>query len=301
MAVLTISLDRPLDLERTLAPLRHGPSDPTIRLTAAELWRASRTPVGPASLHLRVEGRTVLARSWGPGADWELAGLPDLIGQDDHPEALRPAHPLVAELARRFAGVRLTRTGRMVEALLPAVCEQKVTGLEARRTYQGLIRAFGEPAPEPPGGPGLLLPPAPERLAHLPYHAFHPLGLERRRAEVLQRIGAHAEALEAAVAMAPDAARARLMVVPGIGPWTAAEATRVALGDPDAVSLGDYGQPALVAWALAGEREADDARMLELLAPYPGQRARVITLLELGRSRPPRRGPRLAARRIEAL
>ena len=54
-----------------------------------------------------------------------------------------------------------------------------------------------------------------------------------------------------------------------------------ALGDDDAVSVGDFHIPNLVAWALAGEPRADDARMLELLEPYRGRRALVIRLLEL--------------------
>ena len=76
---------------------------------------------------------------------------------------------------------------------------------------------------------------------------------------------------------------------------------RSAFGDPDAVSVGDYHLPDVVAWALAGERRADDARMLELLEPYRGQRGRVQRLLEVGRVLPPRRGPRTAPRRIAAI
>ncbi len=88
--------------------------------------------------------------------------------------------------------------------------------------------------------------------------------------------------------------------MPGIGPWTAAEVGVRALGDADAVSVGDFHLPNLVAYALAGEPRGNDARMLELLEPYRGQRARVMRLLELSGIRPPRYGPRLAPRRIES-
>lgn len=302
MPTLVLELSRPLDLPATLGPLRHGPYDPTIALGPIEAWRASRTPEGASLLRLRVGPGVVDAEAWGPGAGWELEGIAELIGETDDPSLLRPSDAGLAALVRRFPGVRLTRTRRVVEALLPAICEQKVTGLEGQRVYRRIVRAFGEPAPAAPeGGPSLWLPPAPDRLAALPYHAFHPLGLERRRAEVLGDVGGHAAAIEAAMRLAPAAARSRLMALPGIGPWTAAEATRIAMGDPDAVSVGDYHLPALVAWALAGEREADDARMLALLAPYAGQRARVVRLLELGTSGPPRRGPRMAARSIGGL
>ena len=143
------------------------------------------------------------------------------------------------------------------------------------------------------------MPPSPEALRGLPYHAFHPLGVERRRADVIRRAAARAAWLEAA----RDAAEAsrRLMALPGIGPWSAAEVVRSAFGDPDAVSVGDYHVPNIVAWALAGEPRADDARMLELLEPYRGQRGRVQRYLEVGRITAPRYGPRLAPRDIATI
>jgi hypothetical protein len=67
------------------------------------------------------------------------------------------------------------------------------------------------------------------------------------------------------------------------------------------VSVGDFHLPNIVAYGLAGEPRADDARMLELLEPFRGRRALVVRLLELGGPRPPRYGPRLAPRRIEAI
>jgi 3-methyladenine DNA glycosylase/8-oxoguanine DNA glycosylase len=76
---------------------------------------------------------------------------------------------------------------------------------------------------------------------------------------------------------------------------------RSAFGDPDAISVGDYHMPNTVAWALAGEARADDARMLELLEPYRGQRGRVQRLLEVGRVAAPRYGHRMAPRNIAAI
>jgi len=138
-------------------------------------------------------------------------------------------------------------------------------------------------------------------LAALPYYDFHPMGLERRRAEVVKNIGRLEATIEGFMVLPADQAYARLQQIPGVGPWTAAEGTRLAFGDPDAVSLGDAHLPDLVSWALAGEARADDARMLELLAPYAGQRARVIRLLEVSRIKIPRFGPRFAPRRIERI
>jgi 3-methyladenine DNA glycosylase/8-oxoguanine DNA glycosylase len=87
-------------------------------------------------------------------------------------------------------------------------------------------------------------------------------------------------------------ARERLQAFPGVGPWTAAEVARIALGDADAVSVGDYHLPHLVGWALAGEARGTDERMLELLEPYRGQRGRVQLLLEASGLHAPRYGPR---------
>jgi 3-methyladenine DNA glycosylase/8-oxoguanine DNA glycosylase len=75
----------------------------------------------------------------------------------------------------------------------------------------------------------------------------------------------------------------------------------VALGDPDAVSVGDYHLPHLVAWALAGKPRGDDALMLELLEPFRGNRGRVLRLLELGGHHAPRFGPRRPLRSIAGL
>jgi 3-methyladenine DNA glycosylase/8-oxoguanine DNA glycosylase len=147
----------------------------------------------------------------------------------------------------------------------------------------------------------LLLPPTPADMAALPYFEFHPLGLERRRADLIRRISGQAAAIEALTDLPADIASGRLQSIPGIGPWTAAEAKRIAFGDPDAVSVGDAHLPDLVAWSLAGEARADDARMLELLEPYRGQRARVVRLLEVAGIKIPRFGPRFAPRHIRSI
>lgn len=224
-----------------------------------------------------------------------VAAAPSLVGLGDRPEALEPRHRIVGELKRQLRGLRIGRSGAVVEALIPAVIEQKVTSLEAWRAYAALVHAHGEPAP----GPGNLhLPPHPAHLARLPYHAYHRLGLERRRAETIMRVCTHAERLEEILDMSPADAARRLTAVAGVGPWTAGEVLQTALGDPDAVSIGDYHLPTLVAWSLAGEPRGDDARMLDLLEPYRGQRGRVVRLLEAGTGWRPRRAPRAPVRSI---
>jgi 3-methyladenine DNA glycosylase/8-oxoguanine DNA glycosylase len=283
------------DLTGTLAPLSHGRGDPTIRFGADAIWRATRTAAGPATLRIRAVSGGVAAAAWGPGAAAALIGLPDLVGANDDPTQLEPRHPLIADLVHRLPGLRLTRSNRPFEALLPAICEQKVTGSEARAAFRGIVRTFGEPAPGPAG---LRLPPEASVLSALPYFAFHRFGLERRRADLIRRTAHLAPRLERL--SGPEACRL-LASVPGIGPWTIAEVGRVAFGDPDAISVGDYHLPNVVAWALAGEPRGDDARMLELLEPYRGQRGRVQRLLEASGIWPPRYGPRMAPQRIAGI
>ena len=297
MTGLRIELRGPLDLVATLGPLVHGRGDLTTRVSRREAALAFRTPDGPAALLLRLESASVMAaRAWGPGGELAVASAAELVGEDDRPELFEPRHAILADLARRNAGLRLPRTRRVLHALMPTILEQKVTGTEAFRSYGALLRRHGEPAPGPLD---LRLPPAPDTLAGLPYHAFHPLGVERRRADVIRRAAGRAVTLEAAATPAETARR--LASLPGVGPWSVAEVMRNAFGDPDAVSVGDYHVPSMVAWALAGESRADDARMLELLEPYRGQRGRVQRLLELGRVFAPRRGPRFAPRSIAAI
>jgi 3-methyladenine DNA glycosylase/8-oxoguanine DNA glycosylase len=281
-----------IDLPLSLAPLAHGRGDPTIRIDRWGSWRATRTPDGPATMRITARGTDVTVSAWGAGAGWVVRHAADLVGANDRPEALVARHAIIAELVHRLPGLRLPASLRPFDALLPAICEQKITGAEARAVFRAIVRAHGEPAPGPAR---LRLAPDPSVLADLPYYAFHRFGLERRRAELIRHCSALAPRLDG---MAASQVGTLLVRVKGIGPWTVAEVARVAYGDPDAVSVGDYHIPSVVAWALAGEPRADDARMLELLAPYHGQRGRVQRLLEVSGIFPPRRGPRMAPRNI---
>jgi 3-methyladenine DNA glycosylase/8-oxoguanine DNA glycosylase len=273
-----------------------------MRLAGQRCWRATRTPDGPATLAIELRGSEVVAEAWGPGAERALDGVPDLVGLNDDRSGFRAQHRVIAELDRRYRGIRIPRSKAVLESLVPGILEQKVTGEEARRSFRGLVRAFGEPAPGPEAF-RLRLPPAPERLAALPYYAYHAFGLERRRAEVIRRAAARAAWFEETVDLPMDEAYRRLAALPGLGPWTAAEVAVRALGDADAVSVGDYHLPGLVGSVLSGEDGADDARMLELLEPYRPHRARVIRLIEAAGSAlwGQRRAPRMALRSIESI
>ena len=294
----------PVDLRRTMRSLQHGPGDPAFRLRTDGVWLARRTNAGPATLRIwraATESTAgvaeIRARAWGPGSEEALAAVPGLAGLLDDPGAFVTDHPFLRDLSRRFTGLRMPRTGQLMPPLIAAVTGQKVTAMEAHAAWAGLLRRFGEPAPGP-AGIRLMLPPTAEGLATLPYFELHSVGLERRRAELLTRIGRRGPEIARLIDLAPSDALERLQRIPGVGPWTAAETVRVAFGDPDTVSVGDAHLPDLVSWALAREPRGDDARMLELLAPFAGQRARVIGLLRVSGIDIPRFGPRFSPRRI---
>lgn len=285
----TLALARPLDLRLTLGPLRYGKGDPSCLLRTDECYRATRTPLGPATTHLVVRDGVLDAEAWGPGSEWALDQLPLLVGEHDDTRTFDPRGGVVAELVRRHPGLRIGASHRVMEALVPAVCAHRVTGFEGRRAHRQVMQAFGEPAPGP-SSLELTVPPDPRVLASASPHDLHPLGLERARADVIRRAAARAVSVEAVVDQAPDEAEQRLRAIAGVGAWTAAVVRQLALGDADAVPVGDDRSKHLVAWAFLGERRGTDAQMLELLEPYRGHRGRVLRLLRAERPDPHRIG-----------
>ncbi|GGV81897.1 MULTISPECIES: DNA-3-methyladenine glycosylase family protein [Streptomyces] len=283
----------PLDLRLVLGPLRRGPGDPTFRaLPDGSVWRASRTPLGPATLRVTAQGGSVRGQAWGPGAEWLLERLPDLLGAADDPSAFRPRHRLLALTRHRRPGLRLTRTGLVLESLIPTVLEQKVTTVEAYAAWRTLVRRFGEPAPGPAPARMYVMP-EPRTWALIPSWEWRRAGVDDKRASTVLRAVRVAARLEEAAAMSPAAARQRLEAVAGIGPWTSAETVQRSHGAPDEVTTGDLHLPGIVGYALAGNRHADDAEMLRLLEPYAGQRHRAARLILLSGQVPPRRAPRM--------
>jgi 3-methyladenine DNA glycosylase/8-oxoguanine DNA glycosylase len=294
----TVRPSLPTDLGLTLRALRRGPGDPQMTYAADGVWRAALTPLGPGTLHLAQRpGGDIAATAWGDGAEWLLAGVPDLVGARDTLDGWDPPYAVLRDTHLRYPGLRVCRTGLVLEAVVPAVIEQRVTGHEAWRSWRQLLRRWGTPAPGPDGMPPLYVPPPRDLLARIPSWDWHALGVEEARARVVRAAAQVAHRLEEATAMAPADALRRLRAVPGIGPWTAAETAQRALGDADAVSVGDLHLPGLVGWALAGHRVDDDG-MLELLEPVRGHRYRATKLIELSGVRNPRFGPRYTPRDI---
>lgn len=299
----------PVDVHLTLSPHGRGTSDPTYRVdSAGAVWRTSLTPDGPGTIRVlpAAPDDRVIACAWGPGGSWLLGTLPAALGTFDDISGFDPTgHPVLHQVAKRHPGFRVGRTGRLMEALVPAILEQKVVSLEAHRAWVILLTKYGS-VPPGPVPEGMRVFPPPKVWRSIPSWDWHRAGVEAVRARTIMGAASAASSLErlldavgpsaaSNVASAGEAGR-RLCTLPGIGPWTAAETLQRAAGDPDAVSVGDYNLPKAVGYALAGRQATDDEQMLQLLEPYRGHRHRVAQLVGLSGLRPPRRGPRMTVR-----
>jgi 3-methyladenine DNA glycosylase/8-oxoguanine DNA glycosylase len=244
-------------------------------------------------LRLSVDGPDVQAMAWGPGADWLVASVPDLLGFGDDPTGF-PADRLPEHLRpawRRLArGWRVPRSRLVMEALLVAVLEQKVTGVQSRRAWRALLTTVGEPAPGPV--PLRVLPTA-DRMRRIPSWEWHRWGVAPQQAATILRLLSAPGRIEECADLPVADARARLATLSGVGRWTAAEVSQRALGDADAVSFGDYHLAHHVVYAFTGARDGTDEQMAEVLAPFTGHRYRVQRLVEASGIVRPARGPRM--------
>jgi len=287
----------PLDVVRTLRIMEMWGASPWLRTEGDVAWFAQREAEGPATVVMALRDGLVRAQGWGPGAEALLDRVPELLGLDRPGlERVEVHHPVLKEVKHELKGLRVGRSGQVFPRLVGTALAQKVTGPNGKQALHRIVRAFGEQAPGPRDDLWLL--PEPKALAKVPYYAFHPLNVERHRAELLTRIASRAGALQRAARMAPDAGRAHLEKLRGIGPWTSGVVMSGPLGDADAVPIGDLHLPNIVGFALVGEREADDARMMELLEPYAGLRGLVARAVKIAGPKPPRRAPKSAVRDI---
>ncbi len=277
---------------------KRGGGDPTYRVDeAGRTWRGIRTPEGPATL--LVEARPALgevhARAWGPGATWVLDGLPALLGAEDSWEGFEPRHPVLAEARKHHPHARLGRTGLLMEALVPAILEQKVTGQEAFAGFRMLVHRYGERAPGPGAERRLWVQPAPTVLRRIPSWEWLRMHVDHARSRAVVTVARVADSLERAIEVGPVEAERRLRTIPGIGRWTCAEVRQRTFGDPDAVSFGDYHVAKDVGWALTGT-PFDDAELEAYLEPWRPQRGRVPALVAMAGLHRPRHGARMAPR-----
>jgi 3-methyladenine DNA glycosylase/8-oxoguanine DNA glycosylase len=314
----------------TLSILRKGSADPTFKVDDdGTVWRGIRTPQGTATVRLRsrpADGE-VQVSAWGDGAAWALESVPSMLGADDDVTGFAPTHPVLADAHRRKPHWRVCRTGlvmealvpaiieqkvtgqealggfrqlvhrfgathRLWEALVPAVIEQKVTGQEAFAGFRRLVHRYGERAPGPGLERGVWVQPDAETVRRVPSWEWLRMHVDPARSRALVRAATVAGTLER---LTRDDADARLRTLPGIGEWTAAEIRSRTFGDPDAVSFGDYHIAKDVGWAVTGT-PYDDDELRGFLEPWRPQRNRVVALIHGYAGGRPRRGPRMAPR-----
>ncbi len=292
----------PVSPALTLMPLRRGRGDPCFHVAAdGSMWRTSLPPTGPVTARItRPAADAVDVDAWGPGAAEFLDGAPALLGAFDDDAGFAPQEPTIALAQRRVPHLRLGSTSRVLEALIPAVLEQRVTGIDAFRAWRLLVTKFGTPAPGPAPA-HLRVPPGAQMWRRIPSWEFHRANVDPRRARTVVLCAQRAESLERLSAQPTAQARAAMMSLPGVGEWTAAETAQRAWGDPDALSVGDYHLAKTVGWSLLGH-PIDDPEMVELLEPMRPHRHRAVRLLlASGLARNPRFGARLGIPRLAEL
>jgi hypothetical protein len=294
---LTLEAARPqVTLGAVLSRHRHGRGDPTLKITATDFWRAARTPDGPGTIHISLgPSQPQTVNAYGPGSEWLRAQADGLLGCNDVPPVISSHHPAVGKALHRHGVPPTSASGLVLPDVINAILGQRVTSIEAFGQWAALCRLTSEKAPGPIE---LLLPPDPVQLATTPGWQYHRMGIERSRADTIAEVCRRADRVHEVAEMSIADGYARLMAFSGVGIWTAAVTMWTALGDPDAVPVGDFHVKNVVAYALAGEPRGTDERMLELLAPYAGHRGRVLELLALDRWKAPKYGPRQRIRSI---
>ncbi|OBI84603.1 DNA-3-methyladenine glycosylase [Mycobacterium sp. E740] len=292
---VSVVFDGPVSPRLTLAPLRRGRNDPCFfDGSDGAIWRTTLMRSGPVTARItKSAAGSVDCEAWGAGAAEFAETLPAQLGAYDDSGGFRPSEPTIAAAQRRVRHLRLGRTDRVLEALIPAVLEQRVYGKDARRAWRLLVTKYGAPAPGPAPA-HMRVPPPGEIWRRVPSWEFHRANVDPRRARTVVGCAERADSLERLGARSPAHARAAMASLPGVGVWTAAETAQRAFGDPDALSVGDYHLAKMVGWSLLGH-PIDDAEMVELLEPLRPHRHRAVRLLEVsGLAVLPRFGPRMA-------
>ena len=265
------------------------------------IWKTTMMGSGAVTARITTSAPEVVdCEAWGDGAAEFADAVGAMLGADDDATGFAPQEPTIVAAQRKAPHLRLGRTGRVLEALIPAVLEQRVAGADSFRSWRLLVNKFGTPAPGPAPA-RMRVPPSAEGWRRIPSWEFHRANVDPGRARTIVGCAQRASSLERLTMRAADSARNALMSLPGVGVWTAAETAQRAFGDADALSIGDYHLAKVIGWTLLGH-PIDDAEMVRLLEPMRPHRYRAVRLLEVsGLARNPRFGPRQAIRNLAGL
>jgi 3-methyladenine DNA glycosylase/8-oxoguanine DNA glycosylase len=298
----TVTFDGPASPRLTLSPLRRGRGDPCYHdAPDGAIWRTSLMRSGPVTARITKSAPNVVdCEAWGSGATEFAETLSAQLGTDDDSTGFAPDDATIAAAHQRVPHLRLCRTERVLEALIPAVLEQRVSGMDARRAWRALVTKFGSPAPGPAPA-HMRVPPSGDVWRRIPSWEFHRANVDPGRARTVVACAQRADSLERLSTRPAERARTALMSLPGVGEWTAAETAQRAFGDADALSVGDYHLAKMIGWSLLGH-PIEDPAMVALLEPLRPHRHRAVRLLEVsGLALNPRFGARQAIPKLRAL
>jgi AraC family transcriptional regulator, regulatory protein of adaptative response / DNA-3-methyladenine glycosylase II len=237
----------PIDFPRLLGYLAARAVPGAEEVTGSTYRRVLLLPNGPGILAVRSSPSERYL-----DCDLELSDLRDvtaavqrcrrLFDLDADPEAIAAdlaVDPILGGLARSCPGRRSPGCVDGDEMAIRAVLGQQVSVAAARKLAGGLVAAYGKPLPAPSGTLTHCFPDA----ATLAGASQADLPMPRSRAQALITLAAALASGELALhpGVDRDGAIAKLLSLPGIGPWTAGYIRMRALSDPDAVLPGDAG------------------------------------------------------------
>lgn len=263
----------PFRLDLTVALLRRQPANPVEVLADGRYVRAFETPGGPVAWSVRQRAarpalEVTLHGAAGAPAPWRrrvrrALGLDVDLG-GFHARAARL--PDLAPISRRILGVRPPRFSGLAEAFAAVIPFQQVSLASGMAALRRLVLAVARPV-EVDGAIAWPFPAA-STLAAAPDEVFAAAGLSRAKARALREacaaVASGALREEALEALPTDALVARLLEVPGVGPWSAALIALRGFGRLDVFPPGD----AAAVKALGGM--VDGAALAERLGAWRG-------------------------------
>ncbi len=273
----------PIHFARTFSLQSLGPHDPTASRTRDRFAKAFFYRDAPAALDFsRCGERELQVTAHGPHAQALAEEAARCLAQPDHYATFLTPDTGIQRLHWRLAGLRILRFPWLWDSVNSAILQQRIRTADAMRGWRRVTRRWGSPAPL-----NLTAFPPPATLAQIPRFELEALDIDHQRAQTMLRFAQESRFHPLTASMDFPTLRAHLLRQPGIGPWTTETVLGYGAGDIDAAIPGDLHLPHLVSYALAGEPEGSDQRMMELLEPFRGHRFRIIRLLyDSGLQRP---------------
>ena len=165
-----------------------------------------------------------------------------LLDLDADPEAVVDALSAdldMTALVTKAPGQRIPRTVDEQELALRVVLGQQVSLKAARTHARRIVQAYGQPVADAGGGLTHVFPAIGDLAEIDPAHLAFPKSRQRSLVTLIRALADGDVVLDAGCDW--NRAREQLLVLPGIGPWTAEVIAMRGLGDPDAFPVSDLG------------------------------------------------------------